>query len=186
MAKTIDSSASAFVTDDQVYARCDVRVLADLCSDTGSRLGSSTDVAQMKTALSASDAFIALKRDACAEIESYCLQGGRYRPADIAALVADTSMGAGKLIRLVVRLMIVMAYERRPDREMKQPWIAEAVSDDLQALRDGINILSFREAEEAGVTNTEVETAEDVEARGGIVMIARRLFGRRSNRYDRR
>lgn len=181
-AKTVDSNATAYITDAEVYDACDVRVLADLCSDTGTRLGSSTDVALMKTALTASTAFQALKRDACGEVESYCLQGGRYKPEDLAALVASATMGKGKLLRLLTRLIVVMAYERRPDREMKQPWILETVGDELQALRDGIAIFSFVEAEEAGVVSSRIETADQVEARNGVVYQARRLFGRRSNR----
>lgn len=185
VAKTIDSAAAAYISDTEVYDRCDVRVLADLCSDASARLGSSTDIALMKTALTASTAFIALKRDACGEVESYALQGGRYKPQDLTALAAHNSMGKGKLLRLLVRLIVVMAYERRPDREMKQPWILETVGDELQALRDGIAIFSFVEAEEAGVVSSRIETAAQVEARGGLPYIARRLFGRRSNRIDR-
>lgn len=184
-AKTVDTAAAAYISVAEVLKRVDVRTMADLCSDASARLGSSTDIALMATALTTNVNFLALIRDACGEVESCCFAGGRYRPEDLTALAANAGVGAGKLFRLIANLVVVYAFQRRPDREMKQPWVYEQAMADLQALNAGVEIFGFRQTEQAGVPDVRVETADDVENRNGIVYLARRLFGRRSNRIDR-
>lgn len=182
MAQTVDTSPSGLLPAAQVFTRCDVRVLANLCSDTGSRLGSPTDVALMKTALIANANFLALRDDAVGMIEQALAVGGRYSVADIAALLAAGGAGAAAYYRMASRIVVTLAYERRPDMVMEQPWIAEAAETAIQQLRDGERLYPLLESEEAGRIDTTTETAFDVEARAGIVVSMERYFGRRLNR----
>jgi len=176
MAKTIESGASSYLSAAEALKRGDWRTFADLCSDDGARL--------TQAALLTDPNFAALLLDASGAVEQACVVGGRYHAADLVALAASSTVGRGGLLRLVYRLAVVMAYERRPSVEMKQPWIAEWVEDTLQALRDGILLFPFTESQEVGVMRERTETATDVEARNGATLQAGRLFGRRSNRND--
>lgn len=174
MAKTVETSAVSYCPASEAVKRLDWRPFADLCSDNNGRITDSST-------LQGNANFLALLLDASGEIESAVLRGGRYHPTDLAAL---TGAGQAKLYRLVCRLTLVLAYERRADIEMKQPWIVEKVERDLEALATGQNIFSFLETEEAGVMADEIETATDVRARQGLSYQMRRYFGRRSNRND--
>ena len=176
MAKTVDTAAAVYMSAAEAVKRLDDRPFRDYCSDDGTRLTSA--------ALLTNANFLAILRDACGEVEACCFVGGRYRPADLTALAADTGMGAGKLFRLIARLMSVMVYERRLDIQMAEPWIYEQTMNDLQALRDGIEIFGFRETEQAGVVQNTVETAADVETRNGFSYQIHRLLGRRGNRFQ--
>jgi hypothetical protein len=176
MAKTVDTSATSYCPADAAVLRIDWRTLADLCSDSGSRITNSAT-------LQSNANFLALLLDASGEIESACLAAKRYRPADLAAL---TGAGQGKLYRLVCRLAVCLAYERRADIEMKQPWVFEAVDKDLRALRNGEEIFSFVETEDAGLPDSLIETPADVEARNGISFQVERMWGRRGNRRSTR
>lgn len=182
MAKTVETSAASYMTPAELFKRCDVRVLADLCSDSGERLGSPTDVALMKTALASDPVLEALQLDASGRLEQACMVGGRYHEEDITLLVTTGGAGAAGIYRILTRLTVMCAYERRPDRELKQPEIVTQSLEDLQALRDGIEIFPLVEAMQTGVVQSRIETPADVEYRNGPVYIARRLFGRRVNR----
>lgn len=177
MAQTVSTATSAAVTAlaAEVVKRVDWRPLADLCSDTGTRLASSA-------AVQADTNFLAIVRDAFAEIESACQKGGRYLPVDITALLADTGAAAGKFLRILSRVVVMLAYERRPDKEPGDPAVITRAQEALQQLADGERVFSFEETRDAGRFSHEVETATDVENRDGITYQADRYFGRRGNR----
>ncbi len=170
-AKTVETSATSYLSAAQFLLRIDWRTVADLVSDDGTRV--------TKAALPADPNLAACLLDASGILEEACLVGGRYHPVDLAAL---TGAGQAALYRLLSRMTMCLLFERRPDREMKQPWIIEYVEDQLQKLRDAERILSFVETEQTGVAITRVETAQDVERRNGAVFQSRRFLGRRSNR----
>lgn len=171
---TIESNASGAIDPETILCLGDWRPFADLCSDDGTRLTR----AQLKT----SDEFQCVLDLAYARVEQACMLGGRYSPADLAALLASGSVGATGLLGIIYRCAVVAAYERKPSIEMRQPWIYEQAMTDLQNLRDGERILPFVEVEAAGRIRVDMETAYDVEARGGIVVATERFFGTRNNR----
>lgn len=176
MAKTVSTVSSSVVaaTAAELVRRVDARVLGDLVSDTGERLSPS--------ALQADLNFLALVRDAWADLESACLEGQRYTSADLAALVANTGAAAGKVYRILAWLVTQYAFERRPDREPANTRAAEQAQEHLRMLADGRRIFSLSETAAAGVAETEVETAAEVESRDLATYQARGYFGRRGSR----
>lgn len=170
---TLESAASSYLSVAELKKRIDYRVLADLCSDTGTRL--------TEAALLTNENLAALLADASAEFERACMCGERYKPADLAALVAASTVAKSGVFRILSRLVMVMAYERRPDKG-PVPEVYMKVLDELERLRHGERILQFTEAANAGHSNYDVENTTDVETRNGIPYQARRVFGRRSDR----
>ncbi len=170
-AKTVETSATSYLSASEFLKRVDYRSVADLVSDTGTRA--------TQGSLSSDVNLAACLLDASGILEEACLVSGRYHPIDLAAL---TGAGQAALYRLLSRMTMCLLFERRPDREMKQPWIIEYVEDQLQKLRDGERVFSFVEAEQTGVAITRVETAQDVERRNGVTVQAQRYLGRRGNR----
>ncbi len=171
MAKTVQTSAASLLTVAEFLKRADLRTVGDLCSDTGTRITSG--------GLATDTHLAAALLDATGIVEQACLVAKRYLPADLAAL---TGAGLGSLYRLLSRLTLCLLFERRPDLEMKQPWIWEWVEEQLEKLRQGERIFPFTETEDAGLIHIEVETAPEVEARNGISYIMQRMWGRRGNR----
>ena len=110
--------------------------------------------------------------------------GGRYTKEDVAALVADTGVGAGKWWRLLARTVVLFAWERRPDKFPEEPLAVKKTEEMLQVLRDGERIFSFEQSADAGRMTHEREDASDVEARRGLTWQMRRSFGVRGNRRE--
>lgn len=186
---TIRTSQQPYSTPAELLKRLDLRTVGDLCSDNGTRV--------LATALPTDPNLHAALIDASAILEQYATRGGVYSPADLAALAAlpDTDPGSGNpygvasgaLKRFMVRLVTVMLFERRPDMELKQPWIWEQVEKDLTALADGKEIFSFLQTQDAGRQSHEVETARIIQKREGIVVNSMsRFWGRQNNQRDPR
>lgn len=170
--KTVETAAGSYLSATEALKRCDWRVFADLCSDTGTRIADASTLA-------ANANFLALLLDASGVVEQAAMRSKRYSVADLLAL---TGAGQAGLYRLILRIAVVLAHERRPDREMKQPWIYEECRKDLTALSMGETVFPFLESEEAGLPHSTTETATDVEARRGTSLISERFLGRRGNR----
>ncbi len=171
--KTVNTSAASYLTAAEFLKRADLRTVGDLCSDTGTRITAA--------ALLTNDNLTAALLDASGILEQAMLRGQLYQPVDLAAL---TGAGQAALFRLLTRLTTCLLFERRPDLELKQPWLWEAVEEQLQKLREGERIFSFLETQAAGILNDVTETATDVQARDGITYQMKRYFGRRGNRND--
>ncbi len=90
MTITIDSALTSapYASPADVFLHLDARTLADLCSDSGTRLGSSTDTGAMQTALTTNLTFLAKLQAACGKLESACLAGQRYTQTDLATLAS--------------------------------------------------------------------------------------------------
>jgi hypothetical protein len=174
MPKTVNTSLTSYAPAAEILKRGDWRVFADLCSDTGARLATSAVVLTDPN-------FLALLLDASGELEAACLVSQRYQPVDLAAL---TGVAQARLYRLLYRLMVLLAYERRPDRQLEQPWLQEKVEQDLQALREGQRIFSFTETQDAGLLHHDTETAAVVERRDGVVVQAEDFFGVQARRLN--
>ncbi len=172
--KTVETSAVSYCLAAEAVKLLDWRPFADLCSDNSARITDSST-------LQANGNFAKLLLAASGLIESAIVRGGRYHPVDLAAL---TGAGQARLHLLVCQLTIVLAYQRRADIELKQPWIYEQAMKDLEDLANGVAIFPFLETEETGVLRDVTETATDVQARDGITYQMKRYFGRRGNRND--
>ncbi len=175
---TLATSSTSYATPADTLARLDIRTVGDLCSDTGTRIAAMPVLTNNN--------FLQAIRDASAEVEKNALIGGRYSVGDLQTIANSTGVAAGVMLRLISRLTCVFLFERRPDMELKQPWIWEQAEKDLEALREGKNIFSFAETAAAGIQSHEVETARQIERREGVVVQSERYFGRQPNRRDPR
>lgn len=186
MPQTVQTGGSSYLTVDEYLKRADVRTVASLASVTGERVGSATDTAAMATALQTNERLAAMLSGACGEFELACSVGGRYSPDDLQALADDGGNGAALFFDMLAEAVTLRLYEQRqlvnPDAPGAPPWMYERVETRLQQLRDGERVLPFVESKAAGRPKTTLETAEDVEARNGVVVQMERFFGTRANR----
>lgn len=112
---------------------------------------------------------------ASGKVESACLCGRRYSPADLAAL---TGAGLARLERLVAAIAFwELSQARMPNTGDPQevPGAAEAAAD-LEMLRQGERVFSFDEAAAAGLPAT--TTPDPSQLLGGSSLVANnRMFG---------
>jgi hypothetical protein len=189
MALTLNSSASGYLPPLEFLKRFDLRLIADLISDTGVRVGGSPnpDPAVVAVNLNLLSALL----DASGDVEAACIRGHRYQPDDLQALagtpdnVALPSAAQSRLFRLVGRLAMCYLYERRPDKG-PIPETYKAAWDHLEALANGEQIFGFAEAQDAGLLRSETEAAPLVERRNLTVVQARGYYGTRCNQLPPR
>lgn len=172
---TLESAVLTYMSSTEFLRRVDARVVRDLVSDTGERVS--------EASLSSNDNLTAILGDASAEFERACVKGGRYHSADIAAMMAASTIARNGVYRILTRLAMCMLWERRPDKG-PIPEIYRTVLDELERLAIGERIFPFVEAMTAGHANHSQETAEEARARLGAVSRARRYFGKRARDYD--
>lgn len=170
MAITPLSNADSYCPVGEALKRADQRLLCELCSDQGSAVAASSLLTNANLA--------AALLDASGDLEAALLVGGRYTPADLAAL---TGAALGKLYRLITRLAVCYLYERRPDLG-DVPEVYQKAEEHLEVLRTGKWIFGTVEHANAGRPSHEVERARQVEAREGLAVQAEAYFGRRTNR----
>lgn len=176
MAGTPVSNSTPYCTAQEFLKRADFRTVADNLSDNDKR-------PTLPTILDSSSVegnrLYVILMDASGEVESACLLGGRYTPADLAALTGNQ---AQFLKRLVTDLAIPMVYRRRPDLNTPVPdWCTQA-KNILNALAAGDRIFGIQETIDATHAEIEVDSAADVEARQMPTYTASRFFGTRNNR----
>jgi hypothetical protein len=176
MTMTPQSSGTTYLPAAEFLKRTDVATVGDLCGDNRVRIA--------PTALVTDPNLAAALLDASGELESACMVGQKYQPADIAALVANVSAGQAKVYRLLTAITKVFLVERRPGANVPEEFMAgvdRAVAQ-LEAIAKGTMIFSFTEAAEAGkMHNPEVEPWDVVRRKGPVVQ-AERYFGIRSDR----
>lgn len=166
------SSSTPYATVADLLARYDARTVGDLAGDAGSRV-SAADLADANTAGGANVA--AALADASGQIEAACLRGGRYLPADLAAL---TGMSAKRLVRLTCRVTMLLLMERRPDS--KWPEWAKDVEAELDRVAKGERVFGLREVVDASVMGEVVPPDAQPGPRPALSEVARRVFGRRA------
>lgn len=116
---------------------------------------------------------------ASGQLESACLVGKRYTPADLAAL---TGAGLERVKKVVCDLAFWALRQRRQpgSADPRQvPGAAEAL-DTLTALRRGEQVFAFEEAAEAGLDAVAGEARGGADSLGRVVGVtdrARALFG---------
>lgn len=172
MAQTPSTNSATLLSAAEFLKRCDLRTVADLCSDT--------DEPVAEASLAADPNLAAALLDATGEVEAAAMRGGRYTPADLAALTGATQ---ARMRRMIARITMGLLYERRPDKGEPAASYKLAL-EQLELLRQGEMIFGTVEAADAQIQDHEVENAATVEARNGTSFIARRYFGRRSNREE--
>ena len=172
MAKTVLTSATTLLSAAEYLKRRDWRRVADLVSDTDAR--------PTEASLASNANLAACLLDATGVCEQAALKGGRYTPADLAAL---TGAAQAAMYRLLTHLTDWFIADRRP-ADNPMPPACQWAFDQIGLLEQGQRIFGFQETADAGRTDHEVESDADVVDRNGIVVQAERFFGRRSNRVD--
>ncbi len=175
MALTPNSSATAYAAPSDLFLRYDIRTIADLVSDTGSRLGGSPN--PNAATVAASPRLLTLLLVNSGRVEASCVKGQRYLPTDLQAL---TGVSKQYLVQIVCALTMGDLFRARPDIGKPDETYQEAC-ESLKALADGEQIFAFVETEAAGVMENQVNTPGDVENRFLTTVQMRRLFGRRNN-----
>lgn len=168
---TASSSSTAYASSADLIARYDKRAIRQLASDT------ETEV--LDADLPTNTRVLACLNDASGMVEAAVTQAACYSLADLAAL---TGVGLAFLKRLVCDLTMGLLFLARPDREGAPPKAYDAALQTLQDLQDGKRVFGLVEAKEAGRMDVNVETAQDVESRNGVVVMADRFFSTRGNR----
>ena len=173
MVKTIQSAASAYCTVAQALTYHDLREWGDITSVNGTRLSSGSLAGDTKLA--------AWLKRASGDVELAARVAQMYQPEDLTLLASSGTNGGEVLIGLVADLAFWHAWKHR-GRKIEEVEGAKEALDLLQLLREGQRIFGFLENADAGLLQSDVETARDVEIRNGIVFQAERFFGLRANR----
>lgn len=170
----IASGSSAFLTAAQFLRYYDSRVVAELLSDTNTKVQDPSTAPQMTEFL----------RSASGTVEASALKGGRYTAADLTALAAANVNGSYYLRKLVAGVLMQDLRARRArvgeDFLEQFKWVRDA----LKALRQGEEIFGFVEVQEAATTQATLDNWEARQVRNGISVNASPFFGNRGG--DRR
>lgn len=169
------SGAAAYCTVAQFLQSYDVRTVGQLLSDTNVAY-TVTDINNIGS--TANLTLLALLQKASGMLESACLLGNRYAPADLSGLTGNS---AQFLAGLVADLAMWLLWNRRPDRKTPIPAQASVALDWLESLRTGDRIFGTQEAMNAGEPEDVQEKVSDVQNRYGAVVIGRRFWGNRGN-----
>ncbi len=144
------SGSAPYCTPAEFFAYIDVRLLGDLVRDDGARL----NVAGLSI-----DAIVATHLTAASgELESACVKGGRYAPADLKNLAGN---GHALLARLVAQLAFGSILARR-GYPAETPAPVKDARDLLALLGAGEAVLPFVETEAAGNPVSRFRTAQEI------------------------
>ncbi len=172
---TSNSSLTAYAAPADLFLLYDIRTIADLVSDDGTRLGGSPN--PNPSTVASSPRLLQLLLVNSGRLEASCVKGQRYLPTDLAAL---TGASQAYLIQIVCALTMGDLFRRRPEMGKADERTEEAEAA-LAALADGEQVFAFIETEQAGIMDDQRNTPGDVENRYLTVQQCRRLFGRRNN-----
>lgn len=173
---TPSSAATAYATTADWSKRHDVRVLAQLASDTDYPIGEDA------ASLAASARLSTCLRGASGEVEAACMAGRRYTPEILAQL---TGVSLEFLKDIVCNQALIRLYRARPDVLGPVPPLYTEYQQQLARLNSGEWVFGIIESQKASNISNHVERASEVEARNLVVVQARRMFGRRGNRLNR-
>jgi hypothetical protein len=177
MAQTPLTGSSPYLTAARYWLYKDERPTLELLADDDTKPTRAD--AENASATAGGRLLAALKR-ASGDIEQYAMSGGKYEPADLAAIVAGNGNGAALIESMVADLAFwTLAKRRWPSVQAKDVAGAQEALDDLQKLRDGVTIFGTVEAVEAG--NVSVTTLDPGDNRR-TVRASVRYFGNREPR----
>lgn len=180
MSITLDShdTPPGYMSVAELLKRVDVRLIADLVSDSGARTGSSTDTAAMAAALASNANLLAVMFDACGQVEGALLRSKRFRQTDLATIVASDTAATARLYRLLTRITVCLLWERRADKG-ELPKSYKQGLEELERIEQGVDILGVLEHEDAGlVASRQLGVSDPIQA-NSILRRASRYFGAR-------
>jgi len=171
---TISSGAASFLTGAQFLRYYDQRTVAELLSDSSTKVQDPSTAPQMTEIL----------RAASGTIEASALKGGRYSAADLTAISTSDTNGGYYLRKLVAGVAMQDLRSRRArvgeDLLEQFKWVRDA----LKSLRQGEEIFGFVENQTAATTQSDPDNATTRYNRSGISINASPYFGIRGG--DRR
>lgn len=150
MAKTCNSSPTAYAQPSDFLFYLDANLTGDLVTDDGTRVTPSailSDPVVAKHLLRASG-----------RVESICLKGQRYSAADLQSL---TGASLELLIWLVCCLSVESLRWRRANMEESRYPFSDELKQVLEDLALGESIFAFVESERAGVPSVSALTPQD-------------------------
>jgi len=179
MAKTPGSTGTSYLSPADFLTRTDARTVGQLCSDTEGTVVT-------PTALLADPNLKACLMDACGDLESAAMVGGKYTMEDLGALAGNLTASTAKMNRIIRDITLVYLLERRPNTGVTIPESVERSMMRSQAwleqLAQGVRIFGFLETQAAGVLDENILTSSEITDRNLIVVEAERYFGIRADR----
>lgn len=171
MAYNPESSATSYITPDDLFARMDINLICQLCSDTQVPI----DVAVIRDDVN----LLAALNDASGELESSIFVSKRYGAADLQAL---DGVSRQYMLRILSDLAAYNLWTRRkagepPGTVAKAYEKAQAVLVDLQT---GQDIFSFEEIAASGVPVTYQMQMADHYNNNMLSTLWRRIYGSRT------
>jgi hypothetical protein len=175
LASTPLSNSTSYCTVAEFLKRNDARRVGELLNDIGER--AEYEAILSGTALPDNSNVQACLDSAAGQLEAACLVGGRYKPADLAAM---TGVSASFRDDLISSLAMQKLLRRRKAEAPNTEATKEALAH-LKSLQNGDEILGMLEQEKAGIPSDTFETQQDIERRNLVTTQAARLFGQRGN-----
>lgn len=175
---TPNSSLTSYASASDMLDHYDLRTVADLISDNGTRTGGSPN--PTRSTVEASPILVKILKSAAGWIEAACLRSQRYSPTDLQAL---DGVSKEMLIQLNCDLAMGLLFRRRPDKSAP-PWSFTAALQVLESLANGDRIFSFVENEEAGLPSEYVMSPADWEEIAMVPQQARRYYGVRADQLN--
>jgi phage gp36-like protein len=175
MANTVTTSATGYATVADLFNFKDWRQIADWCTDTEIR-PTRPALSDPTTPVGAVVAELLLS--ASGEVESACLVGKRYTPAELASLTGSTKR---LLVAVVCAITLYRAAERRnPLTAPKEVPGYQAAKEQLELLRKGEAVFGLSQQMEAGIgpSVTPLVSTDGSDERRTVSQ-ARRFFGDR-------
>lgn len=143
----------SYATPAQMLQRKDARTLGDLVADDDRQVDA-TDLLTDANLQAALD-------DASGDIEAALLVGGKFTPAQLAALTGNSQK---HLIRICCEVAMFHLLNRRPSSNPEQWETYQKIREStLDPLRKGINVFNIEANIEAGVVSQRVPTVTDYE-----------------------
>lgn len=134
----------AYATPADMKLRFDARVIGDLVDDRGQQVAAD--------ALDDDDVLAVMLNDASGDIDSALGVGQQYTPADLAALTGNAQ---SHLVRITCEIALAYVFRRRgfyPADEHRG--MMELAESHLERIRQGQNVFSVPDREEAGLIDT--------------------------------
>lgn len=154
----------AYASASDLIARFDTQIVGDLITDDDPTTELRDRPGQAE--ILASDVVAAMLDDASGRVEVAMNSGGRYTPAQLAAL---TGHGLAHLKRIVCAIAIALLFERRPERVNQE--IAERYREQsdkyILSLQKGENLFGLADQTDvsASLISTAGPTAIDLQTR---------------------
>ena len=144
----------AYATGTDLVDCFDVDLLGDLAQDTREPV----DPSVVKTLPNV----LRMLDQASGEIDVALIAGGRYQPAQLAAL---TGSSQAHLVRITCTIAIALLFKRRPSAamlELAKPYYDEKEKY-LKDLRSGANLFNIEENKAASVIELQTVTAVEID-----------------------